>query len=69
MLTELFAFALGLILIDLIGWRWSPTGDLLDGFESRVVLPGCVAAAAVGVVLLSLLNWPGFIRRPQPATG
>ena len=65
LLTALFSFALGLILIDLVGWRWSPKSKLLDGFDTGVVLPGCVTVAALGVVVLSLLNRPGFIRRPR----
>ncbi len=64
LLTGLFSFALGLILIDLIGWRWSPSSNLLDGFSTGTVLPVTVLLAAVGMGLLSVLNQPGFIRTP-----
>ena len=64
LLTGLFSFALGLILIDLIGWRWSPSSNLFDGFSTGTVLPVTVLLAAAGMGLLSVLNQPGFIRTP-----
>jgi len=75
LLTGLFAFAVCLILIDLVGWRWADRTRLLNGFPDGVVLAGSVLASAVVFWGLSLLGKAGNTRQPpgptavDPATG
>lgn len=63
-LTYLFTFALALILIDLVGWRWSDKTRLLQGYPDDRVLQASVLLAAAGVLLLSLMGWAGRTRVP-----
>jgi hypothetical protein len=63
-LTYLFTFALSLILIDLVGWRWADKTRLLTSFPDDRVLQVSVLASAAGVLLLSLMGWSGQTRQP-----
>jgi hypothetical protein len=63
-LTYLFTFALSLILIDLVGWRWADKTRLLSGYPDDRVLQASVLAAAAGVLLLSMMGWSGRTREP-----
>lgn len=72
-LTSLFTFALGLILIDLLGWRWADKTRLLQAYPDDLVLQVAVLLTAGGVLLLSMLGWSGTTRQPlgdpSPAEG
>lgn len=72
-LTYLFTFALGLILVDLLGWRWADTTRLLQAYPADLVLQVAVLLTAGGVLLLSMLGWSGTTRQPlgdpSPAEG
>jgi hypothetical protein len=63
-LTYLFTFALSLILIDLVGWRWADKTRLLQGYPDDRVLQASVLLAAGGVLLLSFMGWSGKTREP-----
>jgi hypothetical protein len=63
-LTFLFTFAVSLILIDLIGWRWADKTRLLTSFPDDRVLQVGVLLSAVGVVLLSLMGLSRGTRQP-----
>ena len=68
LLTALFSFAIGLILIDLLGWRWSAKTRLLDSFDVGKVLVGGVALAVAAVLALGFLGWSGRTREPGGST-
>ena len=68
LLTALFTFALCLILIDLVGWRWADKTRLLKSFPDGVVLAAAVLAAAGAFWLLSLLGKSGNTRLPAGPT-
>jgi hypothetical protein len=63
-LTALIAFTLGLILIDIVAWRWAPDSDLLDAVPRPWLVVGAAGVAALGVVLLALLGLTTGTRRP-----
>ncbi|KAA1427507.1 hypothetical protein [Nocardioides antri] len=56
LVTSMYAFAAGLILIDLIGWRWAARSDLLTMLDARWVLLPAVLLSAGVVVLLAYLG-------------
>lgn len=75
-LTYLFTFAVSLILIDLVGWRWADKTRLLKNLDDDRVLQGCVVLSAVGVLLLGTMGLARGTREPpgdtdptDPATG
>jgi hypothetical protein len=68
-LTLLFTFAMSLILIDLIGWRWADKAGFLKCLPDDTVLQVCVSLSAVGVLLLGLMGWSGGTRRPPDPPG
>jgi hypothetical protein len=63
-LTYLFTFAMSLILIDLVGWRWADRTRILAGFPADRVLQAAVLASAAGLLLLSMMGWSSRTRQP-----
>ncbi|NUT56926.1 MAG: hypothetical protein HOQ03_13215, partial [Thermoleophilia bacterium] len=63
-LTALIAFTLGLILIDIVAWRWAPGSDLLDDVSLPVLVTGGAVLAAVGLLVLAMLGYAGRTRLP-----
>jgi hypothetical protein len=55
LLTAMYAFAAGLIFIDLIGWRWASQNDLLQRLRPSWVLTVGVVLGVVVVLLLAFL--------------
>ncbi|WP_370619060.1 hypothetical protein [Mumia sp. Pv 4-285] len=56
LLTSMFAFAAGLVLIDLIGSRWAPDARFLKSLEPSVVLGAAVVLTALVVVVIAFLG-------------
>ncbi|KAA1423575.1 hypothetical protein FE697_008230 [Mumia zhuanghuii] len=56
LLTSMFAFAAGLVLIDLIAWRWAPQARFIGSLEPSVVLGAAVLLSAAVVVVLAFLG-------------
>jgi len=61
MMTCLFAFTSGFVLMDLIGWRWAARTRLLKSYEPDTVLMVAVILSAVSMVVLYVLG-KGFGR-------
>lgn len=68
LLTLLFTFALSLILIDLIGWRWAAKTRLLKDFGDDRVLMVCVPLTAVAVLAIAFLGFSTGTRQPAGGT-
>lgn len=64
LLTCLISFTLGLILIDLVGWRWALESPSLANVPDSVVLMVATSLSALGVTGLAALGWSGRTRRP-----
>lgn len=56
LLTCLLTFTSGLVLIDLIGWRWAAKSRMLKNFEPSAVLAIAVVLSAVALLVLFLLG-------------
>ncbi|MGH1562568.1 hypothetical protein [Mumia sp. DW29H23] len=56
LLTSMFAFAAGLVLIDLIAWRWAPSVRFLQSLQPGVVLGTAVLLTALVVVVIAFLG-------------
>lgn len=63
-LTALLSFTLGLILIDIVAWRWAP-GTVADKLPVHWIVLGGALAAVAGVVGLWFLGRSGRTRLPQ----
>ncbi len=61
LMTCLFAFTSGFVLMDLLGWRWAAKTRLLKSYEPDTVLTGAVILSAVAMLVLYVLG-KGFGR-------
>lgn len=78
LLTSLFAFTAGLILIDLLAWRWAPDVRFLGSIDPNVVVGAATALTGVVVFMLPILGrgyeggrvarWWALVRSPSTRT-
>ncbi|MFD1826479.1 MULTISPECIES: hypothetical protein [Mumia] len=78
LLTSLFAFSAGLVLIDLLAWRWAPQVRLLGNLDPNVVVGAATAFTGVVMFVLPILGrgyergrmgrWWTLVRSPSTRT-
>lgn len=65
LLTSMFAFAAGLVIIDLIAWRWAPNVRFLRSLDPSVVLGTAVILTALVVFVIAYLGKGYRTGRPR----
>ena len=56
LLTSLFAFTAGLVLIDLLAWRWAPEARFVGSLNPNVVVGAAIALTGMVVFVLPILG-------------